>query len=120
MLEAPTSAAESIVYAGLENIELVIGKRTAIAKVHHVIFDFGGPVVPQSIFGTDAKHPPTDGLVNRDRAELHAIYRGAGGPARVGPSPAHFAVDQPIVEGVAELRSECGNQNLGSPQRSRL
>jgi hypothetical protein len=106
---APTGGAESIVYTGLDNIELVIGKRTAIAKVNHVIFDLGGPVVPQSIFGPDAKHPPADGLVDRDRAELHAIYAGAGGRARVSPGPAHFAVDQPIVEGVANPRSECGD-----------
>jgi len=66
------------------------------------------------------QHPPTDGLVDRDRADLHAIYGGAGSPTPMGPGPAHLAVDQPIVEGVAELRSECGNQNLGSPQRSRL
>jgi hypothetical protein len=38
-----------MVYTGLENIELIIGKRTAIAKVHPVIFDLGVPVVPQSI-----------------------------------------------------------------------
>jgi len=50
----PTGDAESIVYTGLENIELIIGKRTTIAKVHPVIFDFGGSVVPQSIFGPDA------------------------------------------------------------------
>src|SRR5262249_7690684 len=109
-------AAEPIVYTGLDNIELVIGKRTAIAKVHHVIFDLGGPIVPQSIFGPDAKHPPTDGLVDRDRANLNAIYAGCGRPrpppprpAPVRPGPAHFAVDQPIVEGVADPRSECGN-----------
>ena len=100
---------KSIVYAGLENIELIIGKRTAVTKVHHVIFDLGGPVVPQSIFGPDAEHPPTDGLVDRDRAELHSIYGGAGGSARVGPGPAHFAVDQPIVECLADPRSECGD-----------
>jgi hypothetical protein len=41
-LEGPTGAAESIVYTGLENIERIIGKRTAIAKIHHVIFDGGG------------------------------------------------------------------------------
>src|SRR5262249_38251850 len=107
LLEAPTGAAEPIVYTGLDNIELIIGKRTAITKVHHVIFDLGGPVVPQS--GPDAKHPPSDGLVDRDRGDLHAIYSGAGGPATVGPGPAHFAVDQPIVEGVADPRSECGD-----------
>ena len=54
----PTGGAESIIYTGLENIELIIGERTAIAKVHPVILDLGGPVVPQSIFGPDAKPAP--------------------------------------------------------------
>jgi hypothetical protein len=43
---------------------------------------------------------------------LHSIYGGAGGPARVGPGPAHFAVDQPIVEGVADPRSERNASSL--------
>ena len=37
------------------------------------------------------------------------FYAGADVPARVRPGPAHFAVDQPIVEGVADPRSECGD-----------
>src|SRR5713101_4839939 len=102
-------AAESIVYTGLENVELVIGKRTATAKVHHVVLNLRSPVVPQSIFGPDAKHPATDGLIDRDRAEPDAIYAAAGGCACVSPRAAKFAIDEPTIEGVTEPRSKRGD-----------
>jgi hypothetical protein len=66
--ENPPEAAESIVYAGLENMECIIGERIIIAEVHHVVLDLRSPVTPQCIFGTDAEHPAADGLVDRASA----------------------------------------------------
>ena len=105
-LESPTRTPKSIVYAGLEYVEFIIGEGTIIAEVHHVVLNLGTPVVRQSIFGSDAKHPPTGGLVDRDRAERDAIYAARDGCACVSPGPAYFAVDQPTIEGVAEPGSK--------------
>src|SRR5712671_2492912 len=109
LLEKPSGAAESIVQAGLENVEFTVGEGTIAAEVHHVVLNLRSPVVPQSIFGPDAQHPPADGLVDRDRADSHAIHADAGGCACVGPRAAKFAIDEPTIEGVAKPGSERGD-----------
>src|SRR5260221_2655391 len=94
------SGAEAIIYTGLEYVEIIIA-----AKVHRVKFDLGGPVVPQSILGTDANHPPTGGPVGRDRTEPRDIHTGAG----VDPGPARLAIDKPTIEGVTDPGSQRGD-----------
>src|SRR5712672_1558678 len=105
LLEKPSGAAESIVQAGLEDVEFVIGEGSIAAEVHHVVLNLRSPVVPQGIFGPDAKHPPADGLVDRD--DLDAIYGDAA--ASVSPGSAKFAIDEPAIEGVTDPRSKRGD-----------
>src|SRR5262245_22042226 len=58
--------AETIVQAGLEDMALVIedtgGK---VVATHHVVLKFGRPIVTQSIFRAEAKHPAAGRLVKR-------------------------------------------------------
>ena len=85
----PPEAAESIVYAGLENVECIVGEGIIITEVHHVVLDLGAPVSPQSIFGPEAKHPAADGLIDRASAANPAYPRDDDAAADVcaGVSP---------------------------------
>src|SRR5258707_5519112 len=102
-----------IVYADFDDMDFAVGDKV-VAKIHHVVLDFGRPIVSQSIFSAEAKHPSVECLVSRSRgpptdaegvAGLQSIDSGVG----VGPGAAHFAVDEPLIEGPAGPRSERGN-----------
>src|SRR6266436_1204017 len=102
--EKPPGAAESIIQAGLENVEFTVAEGTIAAEVHHVVLNLRGPVFPQSIFSPDAKHPPTDSFVYRKARQEHG--RAVEARACMSPCPAKFAIDEPAIEGVTEPRSK--------------
>jgi hypothetical protein len=112
-LVEPPEATESIVYAGLQNVERIIGEGIIIAEVHQVILNLGAPVVPQNIFGPDAEHKAADGLIDRASTANPANPRdddaAADVCAGVSPGAARFAIDEPAIEAVAESRSKRGD-----------
>ena len=111
--ENPPGAAESIVYAPLENVEHIIRERIIIAEVHHVVLDLRSPVAAQSVFGTDAEHPTADGLVDCASAANPAYPWDDDAAvdicAGMSPGGARFAIDKSAIEGVAEPRSKRGD-----------
>src|SRR5262249_1717804 len=88
-----------------------------VAKAQHVVFELGGPVVAQSIFGAEAKHPSAGGPVGRHPGSQTG-KAGGGIGADVGPGAAQFAVDEPTIVGPADPRRESGHPvspRLGGP-----
>src|SRR5262249_62276714 len=68
------------------------------ATAHRAKFALDGPVLPQSIPGTNARPPPPGGPVERDRKP-----GGTYAAAAVDPGPAHLAIDKPAIhEGVTD------------------
>src|SRR5262249_58125129 len=78
-----------------------------VAKAQHVVFELGGPVVAQSIFGAEAKHPSAGGPIGRHPGSQTG-KAGGGIGADVGPGAAQLAVDEPTIVSPAEPRGERG------------
>src|SRR5262245_19691179 len=105
------TVAETIVRPDFEDMNFVVGEEV-VAKIHHVVLDLARPVVPQSIFSAEAKHPSADRLVRRNRGKRAAgdgVHRGRNVDTDVGPGAAHFAVDEPTIKGPPDPCSEGGN-----------
>src|SRR5215813_6341782 len=75
-------------------------------ELHHVVFHLYRPIVPQGIFGADAKHPSADRIAARNRPKK-AGERHADAPTTMRPGGAQLAVDKPPIECVAEPPGEC-------------
>src|SRR5215831_6908998 len=93
-------------------MEFVVSNEV-VAKIDHVVLNFGRPAIPQSIFSAETKHPSADGPIDRASAANPAYPRdddaAADVCAGVSPGTAHFAIDKPAIEGVAEPRSKRGD-----------
>src|SRR5215813_14861399 len=92
-------------------MEFVVSNEV-VAKIDHVVLDFSGPAIPQSIFSAETKHPSADRPIDRASAADPAYPRdddaAADVCAGVSPGTARFAIDKPAIEGVAEPRSKRG------------
>src|SRR5262245_29918123 len=79
-----------------------------VVATHHVVLEFGRPIVTQSIFRAEAKHPSAGRLINRHARDRHTHKRRLD--TRVRPGGAKFAVDEPPrIHEPAEPRCERRN-----------
>src|SRR5262245_41123920 len=85
---------KSIVQAGLEDMDFVVIQKVVV-KIHHVVLEFDRPVIPQSIFGAEAKQQSAGRVVKPTDIDVR-------------PGGTHLAVDEPLIDEPAEPPSERG------------
>jgi putative ABC transport system substrate-binding protein len=91
-------------------MDCVVGNKV-VAEIHHVILDFGRPVVPQSIFSAEAKGPPAAQAAKRATAKVPVVFTIGDDPIKIG-LVSSLSRPSANVTGVSMLFSEVQAKRL--------